>query len=87
MTHENDFWNKIKQLKKYKEKYDKKLIKKKDPAIILWAVDLCLENDEIVAGAYCIYMRNYLVRYASVVILGFFEKQYYKYTPEHLKDN
>ena len=87
MTHQEDFWNKIKKLKKYKEKYDKKLIKKEESAIILRAVDLCLENDEIIAGAYCMYMKNYLVRYASDIILDFFENQYYKYTPEHLKEN
>lgn len=86
MSYAEQFWEKIHQLKKYKEKYDRNLIKKKDTAIILRSVDLCLENDEIIAGACCMYMKNNIIRYASTIILKFFQKQYYKYTPEHLKD-
>ena len=89
MNYREEYWKKIEILKNYKKNYQRDLIKKEDTLSILKAVDLCLENQEILEGACCIYIKNKLIRYASCLIIRFLINQYQKYTPVELeiKDN
>ena len=75
------FWIKIKELQKAKQKYKKELILTVDSQKILRAVDLCLDNRDILEGGCCLYQKNKLVRMATNFIINYCLQQYKKYTP------
>ena len=85
MNHREEYWKKIGILHHFKKNYQRNLIKKEETLSILRAVDLCLENQEILEGACYVYLKNKLIRYASCLIIRFFINQYQKYTPVELE--
>ncbi len=79
MNHYQIFWSKIRELKKEKSKYDNRLVPKEDTRKILRAVDLCLENDEILEGGAHFYQKNGLIRVAVNFIIKYCYQRYQKY--------
>lgn len=75
------FWYKIRELQKVKAHYQSHLVHKVDTKKILRAVDLCLENDEILEGGALMYQRNSLIRLATNFIIKYCYQRYVKYTP------
>ena len=80
MNNYEKFWSKIKELQLAKEKYNHRLVSKEDTKKILRAVNLCLENDEILEGGAVMYQKNSLVRLATNFIINYCLQKYRKYS-------
>ena len=80
MNNKEKFWAKIKELQLAKEKYNHRLVSKEDTKKILRAVNLCLENNEILEGGAVMYQKNSLVRLATNFIINYCLQKYRKYS-------
>ena len=81
MNYREEYWIKIDKLQEYKKLYQTKLISKLDTVSILRAVDLCLDNNEILEGICCFYLRNKLIRGICSFIITYFLNEYKKFIP------
>lgn len=80
LSYSKIYWDKINLLKLHKNKYKKQNIKKQETIKILRAVDLCLENLEIIEGGCYLYHKNKLIRIGMNLIINYCLASYRKYS-------
>ena len=74
------YCDKINLLQQQKSKYNKKNIKKEETAKILRAMDLCLENLEIIEGGCYLYHKNRLIRVGMNIVINYCLSSYQEYS-------
>ena len=74
------YWEKINLLQENKSKYKKKNINKEETMKIQRAVDLCLENQEIIEGGCYLYHKNRLIRIGMNLVINYCLSSYQKYS-------
>ena len=74
---ENEFWIKILELKSLKIDINK--VTKDDTKKILKTFDICLNNQDILAGACVLYRKNTLLRFAINLVFKYYLSSFKKY--------
>lgn len=74
------YWGKINLLQEHKSKYHQHKIKKIETLKILRAIDLCLDNSEIIEGGSYLYHKNRIIRVAMNLVINYCLASYRKYS-------
>ena len=80
MNHAIDFWNKIGKLKELEKNFNIQNIQKEDTRKIVRAIQICLGNEEILAGGCCLHQRNSIIRFCINTIIKYFMRTFQKYS-------